>query len=162
MTISSRPIPVHYFGQAVTTAVVDGTLVQELDPRWKFRVEVPVTLRRRGYPADVIAAMIHEDESTAKLCHPIITITGVGVVTIRLSRIVLRPAMIEYLNQIIAYPRSNPRKETLIFECMRLCKQINRVVFCNQDRRDCQLANLREITSDLPLDDNLPNLFEME
>lgn len=148
----SRTIPVHYYGQAVTQAVVDDSLVQELDASYRFRVEVPASLRRKGFSADVIAAMIHEDETIAKLCHPVITLTGSSVINIRLSRIVLRSELVAHLNEIVATPRNNPRKERLIFDCLKLTKSVNRVVFVNSDRRDCRIENLREITVDSPLD----------
>lgn len=154
-------LPMHYYGQAVTQAVTDDRVLQELSSSYRFRVEVPASLRRRAYSADVIAAMIHEDESIAKLCHPIITLTGSSVVSLRLSRIVLRPEMISHLNEIASSPRNNPRKERLIFDCLKLHKSVNRVVFVNEDRRDCRFENLREITLDTPLD-LTPGLFNLE
>lgn len=154
-------LPIHYYGQAVTQAVVDDRILQELDKSYRFRVEVPASLRRKAYSADVIAAMIHEDESIAKLCHPIITLTGNSVVNIRLSRIVLRSELLTNLNELAASPRNDPRKERLIFDCLRLHKSVNRVVFVNDDRRDCRLDNLREITVDSPLDLS-PGRFDLE
>lgn len=154
-------LPVHYYGQAVTQAVVDDKVAQELGSDIRFRVEVPASLRRKAYSADVIAAMIHEDESIAKLCHPIITLTGSSVVSLRLSRIVLRPEMLGILLELFSIPRNNPRKERLIFDCLRLHKSVNRVVFVNKDRRDCRFENLREITVDTPLD-LTPGRFDLE
>ena len=147
------PLPLHYFSVQIGEALLDSD--PKLDPFWKWRCEIPHSLRIRRYTNDILVAMLREDEIVRNKCHPILTLTQSSVpITIRLSRVALRmPEMVELLNQICIHRQTNPRKERLIYDLVKIHRSVHRIVFLNNNRTDCRLENLRELSVELPSDD---------
>lgn len=146
-------LPLTYFNTLVGHALVD----KGLDfPPVQWKLMLPATFRRASdHTPDVILAMLREDESLLHNCHPYITLYGFRQYHARLFRFVLRPQVIPLLKD--AMTKKHQRKEILINEITRTLMTCQRTVHLNQNKTDCRLANLRELS--LSQDDMPPSLI---
>lgn len=149
--------PLVYCGASIGYAKIDGDLGLASGISW--RLDLPVSLRKRdskGLPLhtpDVIAAMLCEDSSIRTRCHPYWLSHTFGSLTVRLSRLVLRPELVPMFNNLITMPRGHPEKELIHHELKHQLRSISRVCFLNHDRTDCRRENLVELVDQLPESD---------
>ena len=132
-------IPVHYVGVPVGMAVVDEAL-GGLSIQLVWRLEVPRTIRRfAGGRQDVLVATLRDDATKLQRCHPYCWITG--NIPLRLSRLALRPDLVDIVNHLAVEPADMDVLATL----RNSCKSIHRVVYIDGNRLNCTTENLREV-----------------
>jgi hypothetical protein len=141
-------LPLHYYSAVVGHATVDDNC--EIDDKVYWKLEIPYAVRKRGYTPDVVVALLREDETLRARCHVFTTLSGLQPFNARLAKVVLTPSIIPQLNEIQFHPRTNPRKEAFTYEITHALRQVDRVIFLDKNRTNCQLENLRLIEIDLP------------
>lgn len=137
-------VPLEFFGVPVGIALVDNSL--NLSPDLKWRPVLPNRVQKQKHQPHVLVAMLREDAELLRDCFVITTLTtSTGPVAINLNRVVLRPEVLPWLNEIPTHFRINPRKEKLIYDVTQTVRSCGRVVHVNSDKSDCRAENLREI-----------------
>ena len=135
-----RELKLFYASTHVGAAKFDDDL-SDLSLSVTWRLEIPKTLRRSAQGRqDIIAAMLRDDSSSLARCHPYCWISS--KIPLRLSRVALRPNLVDLLNHVTSAGFPQP---DILASIKAITAEIKRVIFINGDRVDCQTSNLREV-----------------
>ncbi len=151
-------LPLSYYNSLIGHAQVDRHILHELSSKLKWKLELPHVIRKHRLAPHVLVAMLRDDETFLHKCLPYTTLSGFQTFHVKLNRVVLRPEVIPLLNELLESPRTNKRKELVIYEVKNVLIKINRVVHVDRNKTNCSLANLREVQCELP-DDGEPKLI---
>ena len=133
-------LQLYYVGVHVGAALVDDEL-DGLSLSMTWRVEPPKTLRKSTKGRrDVLAALLREDPSSLKRCHPYCWIGS--KIPLRLSRVALRPELVQAVNQVVSKGFAHL---DVLKDVHDLTSEIKSVIFLNGNRVDCRMSNLREV-----------------
>lgn len=135
---------IRHFKVIIGHCMVDDDLTFSEEISWRPIISPKL---RASYTPDALVQLLKEDPFTLQRCRVVTTINVASrVETISLSRLVLRPQTIPWLNEAISHPHTNPRKERLIYDVTKELSTIGRVVVLNKNHTDCRRENLREIS----------------
>ena len=131
--MSTVRLPLFYCEQSCGFALIDAGM-EYLSELGKFSVRIPRNLRAiASKRPDVILASLTEDKLAFQACVPFITKLGTQV---HLAHLVVRPELFEAI--------------TLPDEASfnRVRRGINSIVHVNNNKTDCRLENIRELSSE--------------
>lgn len=130
-------LPLRYCGQKIGSALVDDDQ-ESLSAIPYLSIRLPQSVRKYAHHRpDIIIATLKEDSELRSRITPFLTYAKLQI---RLSHLVLRMELTEI---ILKFPK--PSHHTIQW-IKSLQSEVGRVIYVNNDRTDCRMENLRELS----------------